>query len=192
MYPSLQASIRRFVSLEEAEWALIAAAFHPKEVSAKEFLLRKGQVCRHIAFVESGLLRYYYLVGGKEMVGNFFFENSFVGDFGSFITGQPAVQFIDTLEDCRLLLASHSDWQQLYGRIPALERFGRLLAEGLFVHAQQRTASFLLDSPQQRYLNLLKNRPKVLQRVPQYMIASYLGITPEALSRIRRRLALEK
>ena len=177
------------VALTEGEQAQLLAAFRPRRARAGDHLVRAGQVCRSITFVESGLLRYYYLVNGKEVTGNFFFESSFVGAFASFISQSPSKQFVDCLEDCVLWQATHEQLEQLYATVPALEKFGRKMAESLFVHAQNRTASLLLDTPDQRYANLLRNRPKVLQRVPQYMIASYLGFTPETLSRIRKRFA---
>ncbi|MBC8042494.1 MAG: Crp/Fnr family transcriptional regulator [Rhizobacter sp.] len=185
----LRSVFESLAKFTDADWEKLEAAFVPKKLAAKESVLNRGEVCRSVAFIKSGLLRYYYLVGGEEITGNFFFENAFAADIESFSLQKPAIQTIDAVENCELLCLGYEDLQRLYGEIPVLERCFRLFFERLIVFAQQRTASFLFDTPEQRYLNLIKQRPKVLQRVPQYMIASYLGITPESLSRVRHRLA---
>lgn len=189
MDAQLRAMMQSFVPFTDSEAEIIGQAFAPKKIAAKDFLLKAGEVCHFASFIKTGLLRYYYTHEGKEIVGNFFFENSFVADFQSFITQQPALQNIDAIEAAELLCVSHDEWQHLFQKIPAMQQFGRLSVERIFVYSQQRSASLLLDTAEERYLKLMKQRPKVLQRVPQYMIASYLGITPESLSRIRRRIA---
>ena len=102
---------------------------------------------------------------------------------------KPALQFIDALEDTQLWLLHHDHLHRLYQEIPRFESFGRAMAENVVIGSQRRTASFLFDSPEERYLSLLRERPKVLERIPLHHIASYLGIKPESLSRIRKRLA---
>ncbi len=161
----------------------------PKHLPKKEFLVRQGETCRHIAFINEGLLRLYYDVEGEEHIRQFHFERSFCSEYQSFLTEKPALMSLQALEECDLLLMPHADLYALFRLNKEFERIGRVLAEQSFIFVSQRFASMLLESPEERYQLLVRERPKVVQRVPQYMIASYLGITPEALSRIRKRLA---
>ncbi len=131
----------------------------------------------------------YYDVEGVEYVRQFHFERSFCSEYQSFLTEKPALMSLQALEDSELLLISHTDLHALFRLNKEFERIGRIVAEQSFIFVSQRFASMLLEDPETRYQNLVRERPKVVQRVPQYMIASYLGITPEALSRIRKRLA---
>lgn len=184
----IQDFMRRFgVDTETLE--LFCAKLHPKDLPKKEFLVRQGETCRHIAFINEGLLRLYYDVEGVEHVRQFHFERSFCSEYQSFLTEKPAQMSLQALEDSELLLISHADLHALFRLSKEFERIGRVLAEQSFIFVSQRFASMLLEPPEERYQILVRERPKVVQRVPQYMIASYLGITPEALSRIRKRLA---
>jgi CRP/FNR family transcriptional regulator, anaerobic regulatory protein len=184
----IQEFIRRF-GMDAETMELFCSKFTPKHLPKKEFLVRQGETCRHIAFINEGLLRLYYDVEGVEHVRQFHFERSFCGEYQSFLTEKPAQMSLQALEDSELLLISHADLHALFRLSKEFERIGRILAEQSFIFVSQRFASMLLESPEERYQILVRERPKVVQRVPQYMIASYLGITPEALSRIRKRLA---
>jgi len=184
----IQDFMRRFgVDAEALE--LFCSKLLPKHLSKKEYLVRQGETCRHIAFINEGLMRLYYDIEGEEYVRQFHFERSFCSEYQSFLTEKPAQMSLQALEDCELLIMSHTDLHALFRLSKEFERIGRVLAEQSFIFVSQRFASMLLESPEERYQILVRERPKVVQRVPQYMIASYLGITPEALSRIRKRLA---
>jgi CRP/FNR family transcriptional regulator, anaerobic regulatory protein len=188
----LIAYMLKHVSLTTKEQNRIEEIFKARLFEAGDYLVRLGEVCRYITFIQSGLMRYFFLKNGEEIIGNFFFDNTFVGAFQSFITQTPSTLYVDCIESCQTLQATFDDWEALYIEIPKLERFGRKMAEQLFIFSQQRTASLLFETPDERYKALVKRRPKVIQRVPQYMIASYLGVTPETVSRIRKRLTLKK
>jgi CRP-like cAMP-binding protein len=122
------------------------------------------------------------------MTGHIFFEDEFVADYQSFLTQQPSLVTIQALEASELLCLSHQAIQTLYEVVPAWQKMGRLIAESVYLCAQKRTASLLLDTPEARYMNLLNEHPDIFERVSQYVIASYLGVAPETLSRIKKRL----
>lgn len=131
----------------------------------------------------------YYAVDDREHVAGFFIEDTTFSDYQSFLTRQPSRMYIQALEDTEVIDISYDAAQYLYRHVPEAEKLGRLLAEYLFILLSNRNSSLLLDTPEERYKKLVAQRPYLFQRVPKYMIASYLGITPEVLSRIRARLS---
>jgi CRP-like cAMP-binding protein len=186
---ALGAYLARFVTLSEGEFAAFCAKLMPRPLKRKEVLLRQGEVCKHVAFITQGCLRYFYLVEGEEHTGQFFFENSFYTDYESFLSGEPSRQNVDALEKTELLLLRKTDLYGLYEENPKFERFGRLMAEQAYLGVRRRNTDLLNLSPEDRYLELLAKRPKVIERIPQHYIASYLGIKPQSLSRIRKRIS---
>lgn len=189
MFDRLKASLDRLLPLTPEEFVHFVTLLTPRKLAKHEHYLRAGEVCTHVAFINQGCLRYYYLKDGNEFNGQFFFEGTWIGEYQSFLTGQPSIQYFDALENVELLVMQHRDLQKLYTDLPQFERFGRVLAENVVIGSQRRTASLLFDSPEERYLKLIAERPKVVERIPLHHIASYLGIKPESLSRIRKRLA---
>jgi CRP-like cAMP-binding protein len=167
----------------------LAAACLRRSLARGEHVLREGDRAAHMGFVVTGLVRYYYLVDGEERTGQFFAEGTFFGDIASFVTGAPSLQSIDALEASDVLMMPRDAVHAAFDADHGMERFGRRIVEEAFAGSQRRTANLLRLSPEELYRLLVRNRPEVVRRVPQYVIASYLGITPEALSRIRRRLA---
>ena len=182
-------NLERFVALEEAEFEHFYQCFKPHQVRKGTILLNEGQHCKQVYFLGTGCMKYFYLVDGIERIGQFFFEGTWVSDLYSFLSQTPSKMNLSTIEDSHLLSITHPQLQQCYEDIPKLERFGRLLIEYTFISSQQRSASFLTQTPTEKYLQLVRTRPKVIQRIPQYMIAAYLGIKPESLSRIRKKIA---
>lgn len=173
--------------------AAIQPAMQPLSLGKDEHWFAAGELCTHAAFIANGCMRYYYLdAAGLEHTGQFFFEGTWIGDYGSFYSGQPSQKSFQALEPTTLLLVSKHDLEALYEQYPQWQRFGRKMAEYIVVAAQERTESLLRESLEHRYERLVKTRPKVLARVPQHLIASYLGVKPESLSRLRSRLARTK
>jgi CRP-like cAMP-binding protein len=185
---NLKAYLSRFVTLSEAEFEQFCGQLTPKKLKRKEVLLRQGEVCKQVAFISQGCLRYFYLVDGQEHTGQFFFENSFYTDYESFLSGEPSRQNVGALEKTELLLLRKTDLYKLYEENPKFERFGRLMAEQAYLGVRKRNTDLLNLSPEDRYRELLSKRPKVMTRIPQHYIASYLGIKPQSLSRIRKRI----
>ena len=155
-----------------------------------EALLKAGDVADQLFFVQSGLLRYFYIdaATGDDRTGQFFDEGTVVTDVASILTGAPATQTIEALETTTVFAIPRSALLRAYDEDHAIERFGRKMVENGFLGSQRRTANLLNMSPDERYRHFVKNRPGIARRVPQYLLASFLGVTPESLSRIRGRL----
>jgi CRP/FNR family transcriptional regulator, anaerobic regulatory protein len=154
-----------------------------------EVLFRAGSVFHDMFYVQRGGCFLYTLDGGMEVVSQFFFEGELMCDHYSFLTGSRSNQFVRALEDSVVESISHDDIAHLYGEVPGLERISRVLTERTCVRLMYYLASHKNDSAEVRYRKLLASRPQLFQRVPQYLIASYLGITPVGLSKVRRRLS---
>lgn len=178
-------------TLSEEKWLEVEAVATVRVVKKGDYFLRPGQVCNHVSFINYGLVRGYYLLDGREYVTGFFGgrECQYFSAYESFLTRKPTELYYEALEDTQVVDITYDDLQELYRKVPGADRLGRFVAENLYIILTEKNASYLLDSPEQRYLKLLEARPELFQQVPQYMIASYLGVTPEALSRIRSRLS---
>ena len=162
-----------------------------KQLAAKDFFVREGEVCREMAFVNHGVLRMFYTTEeGKEINTRFFFEDDFVAAFQSFLTQKPGRYSIQALKDCELVTIPFTNLQAAYNSSVLWGKFGRIIAEKSYISAEQYTESLLFYDSEQRYLKLLKDHPKIFDQVPLYHIASYLGIERESLSRLRKKLAM--
>ncbi len=190
MYERFQASLQQWINFSEEEFELLLKIAQPQMVSykRKEYILSEGQICKYLYFIKKGCIRYFYIVDGEEKTGQFFFENGWYADLESFLTQEPTSLNIQALEPTELLLISREKLYLLYDQVPVFERFGRLLIEHSFIGLRNKNKSLTNLSPEEYYLKLIQDRPKVIQRVPLQYIASYLGIKPESLSRIRKRL----
>src|SRR5204862_1258831 len=168
--------------------------FIPKKLRKKQWLLQEGDVCKYVAFVEKGLLRSFTVDDkGHEHIAQFAFEGWWIADQVSFLTGEPSEYNIEALEDCELLLLTKPAEEKMLEKIPKLERYFRILLQNSLIATQKRLVSSLSQSAEERYSELINACPDTLpQRIPQHMLASFLGITPETLSRIRRQMSVKK
>ncbi len=187
-YAQLRAVTNGVVELDDVDWAWFSACFRPLHLAKGEYWLHAGDVCDHVCFIVKGLIHSYDISDGEVMTGEFFFENTYATNYISFLTRQPSRRYLQALEETDVLTFSYEDMQRFYDVSKNAERLGRRLAELIYVRYDLRAFQFVSKPPEQRYLDLLKERPNVLQRVPQKLIASYLGVKPETLSRIRKRL----
>jgi len=169
---------------EEAQGAL-QDCFKKLLLSKSDFLLRQGQLCRHLYFVESGAMRGFYNLDGKEITHWFGFENDFVTSFHSFITHQPAVENIQLLEGSILWAISKEKLTGLFNQHHEIERLVRIAYEKYYIRLEERYVNAHFKTARERYENLLHQAPHILERVPLGCVASYLGISQETLSRIR-------
>lgn len=184
----LKENLGRFISISAEEFERVYAYVKIKKFKRREVIMDIGEVCKDAMYIGEGCLRYFHLVDGEEHTGQFFFENGWYTDYESFLTGEPSRVSIQAIEKCTLACFSRKDMYQIYEETPRFERFGRLMAETGFIGLRKKTETFAQLTPEERYLKLVKERPKVIQRIPQHFIASFLGIKPQSLSRIRKRL----
>jgi CRP-like cAMP-binding protein len=193
MYELLHTKITETISLTDEEFDFCKTLFSPKKLRKRQYLLQDGDVCKYTAFVEKGLLRTYSIdEKGNEPILQFSMEGWWVADLYSFFTGEPSQFNVEALEDCELLLITEPSWNILLEKIPALERYFRILIQNNLIATQRRLMGTMSETAEEKYLKLVKNFPGCIQRVPQHMIASYLGITRETLSRTRSHLAARK
>ena len=189
MFELLQKHINRKVILTDGEFNTCTKFFNHKTIRKHQFLLNEGDVCKHIVFVNSGCLREYKIDNkGAEHIIQFAIADWWVSDLNSFLSGLPATYNIDALQDSDVLLLEKSSREELLSACPKMERFFRMLLESNYVATHQRVAESLSESAEERYLTFIKTYPKLIEQVPQNQIASYLGITPQSLSRIRKKL----
>jgi CRP/FNR family transcriptional regulator, anaerobic regulatory protein len=185
-------SIKSIVSLNESDQEAFTKILTIKQFKKKEMLLQQGQVCNNISFINSGCMRLFYDVEGVENTVQFFFADRWYTDYESFLTGKPTIENLQALENCEVIQFKKTDLYQLYTTHPVFERVGRILAENAFLSLSKLNKMLTNEEPQQRYLSLLSQRPEVVKNIPQHYIASYLGIKPESLSRIRKRIQNQK
>jgi CRP-like cAMP-binding protein len=181
--------IRKITDFSEEECSVFIPYLNQKTLKKGEYLLKEGQKVNEIAFIEKGALRIYYLSDGKEINNHFFLDNEYAVSYLDFLKQRPSRYYIQALEDSQLLTFSSQSLQRAYDHSKNWERFGRIIAESVYAIATNRFESFLFLSAKERYLQMIKDYPRLIQRIPLYHLASYLGIERESLSRIRKEIA---
>lgn len=177
----------KWTDLTEGDETIILSAFEPVTIKKKKDLLFSGQVCDYLYFINKGCLRSFYIdAKGIEHIYQIRMDNSWISDLKSFFSQSPSKYNIEALEDSFLLRISHARFEQLLTEIPRLERYFRILFQKAYINALERLNATMWETAMDRYNEMLKENPEIFQRVPLVYIASYLGITPESLSRIRR------
>ncbi|MFP2997822.1 Crp/Fnr family transcriptional regulator [Spongiivirga sp. MCCC 1A20706] len=181
--------LQQYPNYKPSDFDAVLPYLSIKEVDAGEYLLRQGKICKHIAFIESGLFRLYYLNDGKEVTNCFCKENTLTTSYSSLILQKPSDIAIQAIEPSRLIILSNDSLQKLYKTHSFWQQLGRIAAENEFITTEEHNR-FLKDvSATNRYQLLLEKDKQLLQRVPLNYLATYLQITPETLSRIRNKLA---
>jgi CRP-like cAMP-binding protein len=190
MYELFFEKINEKVSLSKDDEALIKNHLTPKKLRKRQYLLQEGDVCKFIAFVEKGALRSYTIdEKGSDHIIQFALEGWTIADLYSFLTAEAATYTIDALEDCELVLITKSAHEELLKKVPKYETYIRLQITGAYIALQRRLTSIISSPLEERYTSLIAIYPDVVQRVPQHMIASYMGLTPETLSRVRKKMS---
>lgn len=186
----LMTFVQRVVPMDKTEIEAFASKATLRTFKKKEIFVGEEEVCRHLLFIHEGLFRYYYVLPeGDDLTKDFAVDqqNPFCTAFTSFITREPSHIWIEALEDSLVWMWDEAYVSSLFQNEPSWILFSKKMTERLFLRKEKREYSFLMLSPEERYQQFLKDFPQLNQRVPQYHIASYLGLTPESLSRIRKR-----
>lgn len=179
--------IKKWVDITTEEEKTILAAFESCSLEKKKNLLIPGEQCKFIYFITNGCIRSYYVDNkGVEHIYQIRMENNWISDLESIFAQKPSKYYIETLEDSDMLRISSEQLEELYIKVPALERYFRILFQKAYLNALSRLNDTMWETAIDRYNDMLKQHPNMFQRVPLVYIASYLGITPESLSRIRR------
>lgn len=188
MFDELKIFCKSIIALTEEEAGLIDRYFEPKEVKKKDFLLQDGKICNFLGFIASGTIRHFHIKDGVEKTCDISFENSWVTDFHSFINATSCIMNLQAMENTTVYLIRKDSLLKLYSECSKYETFGRLMAEQVAQRATEIAMSLSSEKPEERFRNLLRKQPDLFQKVPQKYIANFLGISPESLSRIQKRI----
>lgn len=176
------------LNINEKDWLVFSSKLIRKKFQKKSTIIRTGQIENSISFIEKGEVRLFIPREEKDITFGFCFKGEFVSAYDSFLTRTSSQYQIQALTDTTLLTISYDDLQKVYEITKIANTIGRFISEKLFLLKSKREQSLLNETAQQRYLNLFNERPNLLKNIPLKYIASYIGITPQALSRIRRRI----
>ncbi len=180
--------LKKYISLSPEEVELISNSVKFKSIKKKDFLLKEGQICTSNYFVENGLLRMYFInEKGIEQVTYFALENWWLSDYMSLIMQSPSQFYIQSIEDSKIVCLEHHKQEELFEKLPQLERYFRIAMQRAYAASQMRVKYFHDYSKEESYRVFVSQFPNFVQRIPQYMLASYLGLTPEYLSELRKK-----
>jgi CRP-like cAMP-binding protein len=189
MYENILNNICKKINLSDEEKMILIDHLKVTQFQKKSFLLREGEICNFEAYINKGSIRKYYInENGHEFILQFAVEDWWISDIASFHEQKPSKLYIEVLEDSELFILTPNSKEELLSKVPKLERFFRLLVQKSIVAGQNRLINTVSNTAEEKYLEFIKLYPTIPQRVPQHLIASYLGISAEFLSKIRTRL----
>lgn len=177
------------IQFSTEERTLINSSFTCKTLTKGEFFLREGETCRHLGFIKKGLVRYFVLKDDEESTFEFTKEGEFIADYSSFNTQTKSIQNIEAIEDCELLIIDYSKLQFLFKNVKDGNHLGRLIVEHRFEIMVNQLLAVYMQNSEQRYQKFITEYGDLTQRIPQYLIASFVGVKPPSLSRIRKRMS---
>ncbi|MDG1040102.1 MAG: Crp/Fnr family transcriptional regulator [Polaribacter sp.] len=183
--------LEKTISIEDSDWNFFTSRLEQRTFKKRTKLLTINEVENHISFISSGIVR--FLIPNKalnkEITFGFCFENEFVSAYDSFLTRKPTLYELETLTNVTMWSISYDDLQEVYRKTKIGNTLGRLSSERLFLIKSKREQSLLNETAEERYLNLFKERPNLIKAIPLKYVASYIGVTAQALSRIRKRIS---
>lgn len=177
----------KYMKQSEKDWKTVSSLFRKQEFPKGYILLHTGQTENYLSFLNKGIVRFFISKEDNDLTFDFAFENNFFSGYSSFLTRNPSVYQIEALTQIEVWQLSYHDLQKVYNETDIGNFIGRQAGEELFLKKSKRELSFLNETAEERYLNLFTEQPDLLQKIPLKYIASYIGITPQALSRIRKR-----
>ena len=175
------------IKQDKNNWAKFQDSFIEREIAAKTILLEEGKIANNVYFIKKGCIRMWFNKDGKDITVQFFFEGQPVASIESFMTNQPSMYYLESIEPSTIISLSKDNFVQLGNLYPEFKERFKDFSFQRFANYSQLFLSRIKDSPRERYEDLIKNHPEIIKRVPQHYIASYLGITPISLSRIRNK-----
>ncbi len=178
-----------FAKMDDADWHFFSSKLEKAHCTKKSIILKENKVENYLSYIEEGIIRLYIPKLENDVTFGFVFSGNFVSAYDSFLTQTPCSYQLQALTQTTLWRISYKDLQEVYAKTKIGNVIGRKNAENLFLIKSNRELSLLNDTPEQRYLNLFKDRPDVIKQIPLKYIASYIGVTPQALSRIRKRIS---
>ena len=187
MYDIIFKHLEEKVQLTLSEKELIKTFFKPQRLKKKQFLLVEGHICKYLAFVSKGLLKSYNVDDkGNEHINQFAPEGWWSSDMNSFFNGENSFYTIDAVEDTDLLLITNEDFEKLTLQVPIMDRYFRLLFQNSLISKERRLISSHTHTAEEKYKHILENNPDLVKRIPQNLLASFLGLSPETLSRLKK------
>jgi CRP-like cAMP-binding protein len=187
MYSKLLELINQITVLEKKEIELIKSSFKPLQLTKGAFFLEAGKINKHVGFLHKGLVRYFVYKDEEESTFEFTKEGEFIADYQSFNNKTDSLQKIQAIEDCEILIINYENVQTIFNTTKNGNLIGRLIIEHRFDIMVNQLLAIYMQNHEDRYQNFIKHYSDLSQRIPQYLIASYVGVKPESLSRIRRR-----
>lgn len=176
------------VQQSDEDWHFFSSKLDRQEFPKKTLLLKIGRTENYLSFIEKGIVRFFVPREENDLTFDFAFENDFVSAYNSFLTQMPSIYNVETLSETVLWRVSYKDLQEIYAETSVGNKIGRYASEALYREKSRRELALLTDTAEERYLRLFTEQPQLIQKIPLKYIASYIGITPQALSRIRRRI----
>ncbi len=180
--------MEQYTTLTDEEWEDILSYWEYKHYKKGEFMTKIGQVEKWFYFVAKGVARGYFEQDGQEMIAGFTYDGDYSGAYDSFLTQTPTEWHMQTITDCDMLRIHYDDLMLLFNRHKSMERWGRKFMEHIVIGFGRRQMAVLNFTAEERFLRLLGNAPQLFQMVPQKYLASYLAMTPETFSRLRRKV----
>ncbi|MEL6536872.1 MAG: Crp/Fnr family transcriptional regulator [Bacteroidota bacterium] len=185
----IRENFEQHVTMTDADWELFSSKLVRKQFPKKAVILKAGQTENYLSFIEKGIVRLYIPKEENDLTFGFCFEKQFISAYDSFLLRQPCPYQLQALAETTLWQISYPDLQEVYAKTETGNTIGRIAAENQFLIKSERELSLLNESAETRYVSLFKRRPNLIKEIPLKYIASYIGITPQALSRIRKRIS---
>ena len=176
-------------NISDKDWKVFSSKLRKQEVPKKTRILEIGETENYLSFIDEGIVRFYIPKEETDLTFGFVFSGSFSCAYDSFLTQTPSLYCVETITNTTLWRLSYNDLQTIYSATDIGNLIGRKTSELLFLKKAERELSFLQETAEERYLKLFKKRPELIEKIPLKYIASYIGVTPQALSRIRRRIS---